>query len=360
MSGPTIRVRAMWLAALMPLVSAAQPAGGPERDVMRAHTVATEAFAIERAQDALEAADPRRAMIATVAFAHGRGTWMASVMKDDPEARARQDALRRLALDAIALAQARAGDDPVVQLMLSLVCDQPWANCDADAAVARLATLEPDNGLAAVIALRRAHLVRDAAGAAAALEALAAAERYTSHEVDVLAAARAFAADGAPPADAPGWPIDATPDDRRAMVALSYWLVSPTTGLFPGGLADRCRATAKDSDERVRCARAARVLAGGDALVGRAIGLALLEDLAEDPNERARIRAERRDLDWQAAAYLELDPTPGQAPGSLTAFVDATIAAGGEMALRAKRLTEAGIPLTAPADWVPSDRKLRD
>lgn len=207
MSGPTIRVRAMWLAALMPLVSAAQPAGGPERDVMRAHTVATEAFAIERAQDALEAADPRRAMIATVAFAHGRGTWMASVMKDDPEARARQDALRRLALDAIALAQARAGDDPVVQLMLSLVCDQPWANCDADAAVARLATLEPDNGLAAVIALRRAHLVRDAAGAAAALEALAAAERYTSHEVDVLAAARAFAADGAPPADAPGVPV---------------------------------------------------------------------------------------------------------------------------------------------------------
>lgn len=368
MSREASRAWALWFVGLLlpgVVVHAAEPADAAqspdvELAVLRASAAAQETFVIDRARVALAAGDPRRAMIATVAFAHGRGTWMASLMKDDPEAVARKTRLERLAVEAIALAQARGADDPVVQLMLSLMCDQPWANCDADAAVERLAALEPENGLAAVIALRRAHGVRDAAGERAALRVLAAADRFASHEAAVLDAARAFATGGPPPAEVAGQPLDATPEDRRAMVALSLWLAAPTTGLIPVGLDARCRAAGQGSDERAHCRAAASVLAGGDALVGRAIGLTLLEGLADDPEERSRIRALRRDLDWQAAAYIELDSTPGQTPGSFAAFVDATIAAGGEMALRAKRLTEAGIPLTAPADWLPSDPRLRD
>lgn len=362
------QARVLWLVCLLwPGISAhaTEPdpgaqASATETAAMREEAAARETFAIERAREALAAGDPRRAMIATVAFAHGRGSWMESVMADDPEAIARKARLERLAVEAVALAQARGAEDPVVQLQLSGVCDQPWANCDADAAVERLAALEPENGLAALIALRHANRLRDAAGEQAAVQALAAAGRFESHEAEVLAAARAFVAGGHPPVAVAGEPFNLTPDDRRAMVALTLWLVAPTTGLIPQGLDARCRATPKDADERAHCIAAARVLAGGDALVGLQIGLALLQDLVDDPDERARVRGLRRDLDWQASAHAELTTQIGESPGSMTGFVDAQIEAGGEIALRTKLLSEAGIPLTAPADWTPSNPRLRD
>lgn len=347
-----------WLLSLMPFAASVQD---PDLEAMRAQSAATEAFAIERAHAALEEGDPRRAMIAVIAFAHGRGSWMEAVLADEPEAIARKRELERLAGEAIALAQARGAADPVVQLQLALACDQPWANCDADAAIERLAALEPDNGLAAAIALRRAYRVKDAAGQRAALKALASAMRFDSHEAAVLSAARAFAEGGRPPAALRfGEFRDLTAEDRRAMVALTLWLVAPSTAWFPEGLGTRCQAETVADDDRADCIAALRVLSGGDALVVHRIGLAMLEGLIDDPDERARIRARRRDLDWQASAFGELTRELGRSPGSVAAHVDATIAAGGELALQTKRLSEAGIPLVAPADWTPSDPRLRD
>lgn len=153
-------------------------------------------------------------------------------------------------------------------------------------------------------------------------------------------------------------PDGLTADDHRAMPAFGYWLASPKPWLPP--LVGRCRAAPQDSDERVDCRLAARVASRADDAINLRIGLALLEDLAVDPEERTRVGAQRRDLDWQVRAYGELTRSVAESPGSAAAHLDAMIAAGGELALQAKLLSAAGIPLAAPADWTPSDPRLRD
>jgi hypothetical protein len=90
------------------------------------------------------------------------------------------------------------------------------------------------------------------------------------------------------------------------------------------------------------------------------MGLSLLVDLVGDPDERARIRGLQRDLDWQRSAFFELTRDVVVSPGSAAAHFDTMIAAGGERALMEKRLSDAGLPLTAPADWVPTDPRLRN
>lgn len=359
MTAASIRARALWWSCLLPLAALAANVDEPDRQAMCAQTAATEAFAIERARAALAEGDPRRAMIAAMIHDGRRRIAAPPGPADGAPATARRAALGALAIEAVAIAIARGADDPPVQLLLSQVCDQEWAACDADAAVARLTELEPGNGLAALVMLSRAHHRKDADGERAALRTLAGAERLDTHEVALLAAARDLVGNADVPAAMLGEvPEGLTAGDHRAMLVFGYWLAIPKHWLV--GLGPRCRAAPPESDEREDCVSAARLLVAADDAISPSIGLALLEDLAVDPEERARIRQQRRDLDWQDSVNRELTRQVGEAPGSAAAHLDAMIAAGGEVALRTKLLSEAGIPLVAPADWAPSDPRLRD
>lgn len=350
-----VQARTLGLSCLL-LATCVARADVDDPAVMHAQAVALENFTIERAR-AVIANDDARAALVMAAKRDARR--LNSVPADDPDAAARRATLDQLAVEAIALAIARGADDPVVQLLLSQVCDQEWASCDAVAAVARLTELEPGNGLAALVKLSRAHDRKDQAGERAALRTLARAERLDTHELALLAAVRDFVGNADVPAAMLGEvPEGLTAEDHRAMLVLGYWLAIPRPWLSP--LARRCRAAPQDSDERADCSLAAGVASRANDAINLRIGLALLEDLAVDPEERARIRQQRRDLDWQNSVYSELTRQVGESPGSAAAHLEAMVAAGGEVALRTKLLSEAGIPLAAPADWTPSDPRLRD
>jgi len=350
-----VQTRTLWLSCLL-LASSVARADLDDPAVMQAQAAALENFTIERARAAIANDDTRAAMV--MAAIHGARRQQA-VSLDEPDAAARRATLDQLAVEATALAIARGADDPVVQLLLSQVCDQEWALCDADAAVARLIELEPGNGLAALVMLSRAHHRKDADGERAALRMLAGAERLDTHEVALLAAVRDLVGNaGVPPAMLGEVPEGLTAEDHRATLVFGYSLAIPRPWLSP--LARRCRAAPQDSDERADCSLAAGVASRANDAINLRIGLALLEDLAVDPEERARIRQQRRDLDWQNSVYSELTRQVGESPGSAAAHLEAMVAAGGEEALRTKLLSEAGIPLAAPADWTPSDPRLRD
>lgn len=349
------QTRTLWLSCLL-LATCVARADVDDPAVMQAQEVALENFTIERARVAIANDDVRAAMVMAAKHeARRRHT----VPADDPDAAARRAPLDQLAVEATALAIARGADDPVVQLLLSQVCDQDWASCDANAAVARLAELEPDNGLAALVMLSRAHHRKDADGARAALAALAAAERLDMHGVALLVAVRDLVGDADVPAVMLGEaPKGLTAADHRAMLALGIWLGMPRGEVF--ALWQRCRAAPKDSDEQRDCIRAARLAVRSDVAASEGIALALLEEVIDDAGERARIRQQRRDLDWQNSVFSELIGHVGEVPGSGSAHLDAMIAAGGEVALRSKLMADAGISMTAPADYEPANPRLRD
>lgn len=349
------QTRTLWLSCLL-LATCVARADVEDPAVMQAQAAALDDFTIERARVAIANDETRAAMVMALKHEARRRQVVAA---DDPDAAARRATLDQLALEAIALAIARGADDPVVQLLLSQVCDHDWASCDANAAVARLAELEPGNGLAAMVAFSRADDRKQAEGERAALAALADAERLDEHGVALLAAARDFVGDAEVPAAMLGEaPEGLTAEDQRAMLAFGIWLAIPRYGYQ--ALSERCRATRPDSNDHIDCIRALRVVLNSDYLASRAVGLALLEALVDDPGERARIRQQRRDHDWQISAFGELTRQVGEVPGSGSAHLDAMIAAGGEVALLTKLMAEAGISMAAPADYEPSNPALRD
>lgn len=356
----TTRPSDTWALALVGLLLAVTPlvrAAGT--DAMPDLAAESGALRLDRSRAALASGDPRRAALAAALHDGWRGGAGQRDPIDDPAAFARRAALEQLAVEAVVLAVAHGGQDPVVQLLLAQVCDQAWAGCDADAATARLAELEPGNGLAALLALSRAHARRSTAEQQAALATLAAASRFLTHDAALLATARDYVADAAiASATRRAAPEGLTDDDLRALLAFGLWLASPRVSSYP--LVSVCRAAPGHTDEHRDCIAAARVVAGAEDAVNPRLALGLLDQLVVDPDERARVRARMRDRDWQRHAYEALAPRAFDTPGTAAAELAATIAAGGEASLRTQRLTAAGIPLAAPADWVATESRLQD
>lgn len=354
------RSMVLWLACLM-LPGVGARAAEPDAAASNARQAVHEAFVIDRARAALAVGEPRRAMVAAILYPDRRGAQSEEQIQGDAAAPARRAELDRLVGESIALALALGADDALVQVFLASSCDQPWANCDADAALERLAELDPDNGLAALMVLDRAHRRQQAGEEREAFEAFAKAERLTTLEGETPVAVRDFIGNAdLPAAMLEGAPEGLTAEDQRAVIVIGSWLARQRPGFSISAESARCRAEPLGADDRERCVAAARVLAGSDDAISPRIGLRLLEDLADDPEEQALVRSRQRDLDWQTSAFGELTREVGATPGSVVGYLDAMIATGGERALMEKRLSDAGLPLTAPADWVPTDPRLSD
>jgi hypothetical protein len=362
MSREANRAWALWFVGLL-LPGGVAHAAGPDIAAQAAEAdqgVARQTFIIDRIRAALADGDPRRAMIAAE-LAGPRHNVAQLQMRGDLEAAARQAEFDQLVSQSLALARSAGADDPLVQVLLALVCGRPWVDCDADAALTRLADLDPGNGLAALLRMDSARQRHQAEREREAFETFARAERLTTLEEETLVAVRDFIGNAdLPAAMLAGAPEGLTAGDRRAMLVIGSWLALQRPGLSTSAISARCRAEPLGAADRDTCIAAARVLIGaGDAISPR-IGLRLLEDLVDDPVEQARVRSRQRDLDWQTSAFAELTREVGATPGSVESYLDAMIAAGGERALTVKRLVEAGLPLGAPADYEPANPRLRD
>lgn len=255
-----------------------------------------------------------------------------------PRDAAADDRLRALA--------AKAGDDRLANQLLIIAAGDPASPVRAEAA-RRWQSTDPGN----VSPLLYAGLPADAL--------LVEARRAThveTHGYDVVrwlmsvylrypltTAERAALSGGDPYHD----------DEAAAISAASIW--GAATPAY-SGLVEACRGAALRAvpTRAADCRHLATLLAerSGSA-IDRAVGLAMLRELAGNNTERAAIDARRRTMDWQMLQWgriAQQQPRDG-AEQFVRLLGDASITT--EQQLVERVLQEAGVPLEPPAGWSP-------
>lgn len=339
---------------LPPPARAESPAAASEGTVLAQiaeRDAAYRSFWIDRARAALQSTDPRAALLVTLlskAAVNSKGQPFGAVAPSPELAQARYQQALGLAGEGLQRARQLGHDDPWVQTYLAQICGYPWAQCDASAALNRLAQLDPDNGYAALLALDRAHAMHDLLGQRAALASAARAKRISHYSAETLGAIYTLFAGGVAPVAA-GITDHMEPADLHAQTALGVYLALPLKGF--SGLSTLCKRTDADPGLRADCVAVARLLSVGDTLVDEAIGLGMLDRLARGTPEAPAARQALIDAHWQRDMFMELKHSIYEHPGSMQVYISDWIAAGGERALVAQTLSAAGVSKRSPTDY---------
>jgi hypothetical protein len=236
---------------------------------------------------------------------------------------------RYLAADPDAQARGQAhwdeavasGDLPALWLSIG---DCPVVRCDRDAAVAKLRQQAPGNAAAHLAALP---LAQDLAARDRVMADIAASSYFHGYNGDLLKSLLRsdLGVDG----------------DGVAQVA-GRWMA----WAIPGGFTElsTCRPGRAGPTRDAQCLAAARLLADGDSLIARAIGLRIWHRYAHDGPEGGEVRKRLRALQWTLRNVPKDD---ADLAGSRTAW----LAADGEYDALQRMMAARGIATTPPADF---------
>ncbi|MFD0739790.1 hypothetical protein ACFQZQ_10905 [Lysobacter koreensis] len=268
----------------------------------------------------------------------------------DPAA---MQAARRQALERAAQLDP---DDVLVAWLQAVDC--PGAQCDPNAALARLQRLEPDNAAVWLIELQAAHQRGDAAAVDRYLRLAAAADRYDLHFGDAGLAGYAEIAElPLPPlgqaerelfGQGMGWKRPASDVDLRVsqVAAVTSALLTPALqGLMQAcGLRD---GIGPPPARRAPCIAVLSHLAGSDTLIGPGMALPTLVQLTADGPEGGAWRERYRLHHWQYQQYSR---------GGLFMTGEQVLASWrlGEVPALQQRLQQLGLA-SPPPGWLPSN-----
>lgn len=259
-------------------------------------------------------------------------------------------------------AVAAGGDDPLVLTTAINACPTGPRGCERTAAFARLATLEPDNGAYWRLVLADALERGDAVRAREALANMARAERFDTHQSALFAALdRALATVSLPAAfrtDEDG----ALVEESLARGAFALGVLLSWT---PPPIAPFAAYCAPGSDpafesRREDCVAAAdRMAQRADTLADEIVGARVRYRATPEGPARAGARAALRDVLWRRDEYARVAAEEASDPARAFATIERRRRHGSERASAEAALRAAGVPLTAPADFVPLDPDFR-
>lgn len=243
--------------------------------------------------------------------------------------------------------------DPLA-LWISAV-DCPIVSCDRARAIAELARLEPDNAAIGQLELNLAVKAGDAAALRTALGRMAGAHRFDGHEVELVKGLLEAASRG-DVSRRPFRRLGAGPQGRmaaRTLAAAGIWMrvAQPAYGPF----ATLCREPVAEDIAR-DCIAAARILADGNTLIARSVGLKAWYRLAGSEAEREAIVHRLRGERWLMSNIgnaVDFDTAEG-----LVRWRDARLGTSSE--IEAFRLLErrSGVLDFPPADFLPDTADL--
>ena len=263
------------------------------------------------------------------------------------------------------LAEARPRE-PLAAWLEASGCRRAWKDCEREEALAFLLDARPDDLTVQLLALAAALERGDGVMAQKHLQAAATAKEYWQPSLEMgrlLLEAVAGMDAPAPPADvatALGTEYRlhraATVEDQAAVTAAGISAALPMPG--HAVLARVCAAGAGAPEEHLdNCRKVLGRLAGSPVLAARMLGNVRGVLLAGDGESAAAVRERLRQLAWlQESAQKQMADSDG-AP--VPAEYMRRLLREGEVAALSLLLEINGVPLQAPAGWLPENPRLR-
>ncbi|GAB3511627.1 hypothetical protein GCM10027400_17090 [Pseudoxanthomonas daejeonensis] len=255
--------------------------------------------------------------------------------------------------------------DPLVAWRETTGCQPLWRHCDPAGALAFLLETAGDDMAVHLSALAAAHQRGEMEAAAHHLHAAVQAVRNSGPLVELgrllLDSVATLQAPAMPPEVAAALGSDfrlnraATVADQNGVVAMAVWAAQALPAYGP--LSSMCRVDADTSAGlRDDCTRIMARLADSPILIEAMLGTVRSVRLAGEGKEAAAWRERLRQLNWtqEQAQHLIMSST---AP--LPADYLQRSLRDGEMAAMNALLEASGIPLQAPAGWLPENPRMR-
>jgi hypothetical protein len=226
------------------------------------------------------------------------------------------------------------------------VLDCPVGHCDADAAFAALSSQDPANGALQLLALQRTSGLASRDGA---LAALAASRYFHGYEGDLLKSLLRVDDRASLPMRLrhhSGW----TGQEGTAGQIAAVWSAWAQPRGFHDFL-DACAPGNAGAPIAAACIAAAKVMADGDALMPRIVGLRVMNRFADGDPQAREVRQRLRDFHWVVRNYS-------------TSFADmpswraAWLASNGEVDAVGRMLAARGIETSAPGEFQVAPRWL--
>lgn len=254
--------------------------------------------------------------------------------------------------DLIGRAAAAADAGPGVHWIQLLDCGPQHGTCPNQRALHTLQAQAADNAAVWLMVLASAAGTHDADAARDALARAADSTVFDDYSgVALRALARAVAA--VPPPDTlygPGRIANSTAG-VRALLVLGLSSFQPLPGFQ--AIAAVCTQGAAKARTRHQCLQLAHILANGSAPLARSLGLHLESTLATDATARAEAAGQWRDLVWQMRQFGALALASTQDPQTAQRLLRLAAHARSRMDFILATLRASGIPVHAPAGWVP-------
>ncbi|MBP1474999.1 hypothetical protein J7I44_11865 [Frateuria sp. MAH-13] len=141
----------------------------------------------------------------------------------------------------------------------------------------------------------------------------------------------------------------------QAMIVFGIAGAQPQPGLQ--ATAELCEAAGEDQALAADCRQLGKTLEWASSPLARSLGLHLREVLAADEGEREHAQRERRDLVWQVQQFTRLAAKAQADRAQAQHLLSLARHGGTEMSLMLAALRDAGVSITAPADWTPHSAK---
>ncbi len=258
--------------------------------------------------------------------------------------------------DFIARAAAATDAGPGVYWIQLLDCGGQDGTCPNQRALENLKVRAPNNAAVWLMVLASASRASDPQAMRNALAQAAHSKVFDDYSgVTLRTLARAVAAAPPPPAlYGPDRAVESTAG-VRVLLVLGLSSFQPLPGFQ--ATAALCRHHANERAVRRQCLELAQILVHGTSPLALALGLHLQRTLTPDDAVRARAEARRHDLVWQIRQFGALVLASPQSAQVALRLLRLSGHARSRMGLILAALRASGIPVHAPAGWVPPARQ---
>lgn len=306
--------------------------------------------------------DPRSLLAASMLWSGFGGP-----VDDAPQLQAKPAQETRAWFDAARRARSR---DVLVAWIEASDCGGLSDNCDPREALQFLLQAEPQNAAVLILALADADKHGDRKAADGYWQAIASASTYDAHTLEIGRLLHAtMAGVELPPLDPRvarvmgvqfGLNRPATVQDFAEVGVIGMWAALALPGFAP--VTRECKVeklVSASLNRQAECERILELLAADEStLIGPLIGLPKLVVLSGDSPEGKAWREQLRQLYWiyENAQQHMMGMAPGEPP---PAEYGTWFMTEGELPAMRRLLAHYGLPIQAPAGWLPRERRYR-
>ena len=337
-------MRALVLLAALVAAPATVVAQDAEVDALAAHR----AWTVDTADALARRGDARDAIAAM---------YLGLSMAHAGDARA-NEVVRRSWSAAIAAGR----DDALVLTTAITACPTGPRGCERAAAFARLAELEPDNGAYWRLVLAEAIEHREADRAREALSRMARAERFDTHQAALFAAIDGALASVPLPAAFRTDEAGALVEEPIARGAFALGVLLAWTAPPAAPFAAHCApgSDAEFESRRADCVAAAdRMAQRADTIADEILGARVRYRATPEGPARSAARAALRDVLGRRDEDARISAEEGADAARAFASIERRRRHRTERGVAEATLRAAGVPSSAPADYVPADPDFR-